>query len=63
MNRTESIGLGLFITIAVATDGWFLACLLSLPMMEAALVYGDSIGKDKGYPSAGYRCLPAGGAG
>jgi hypothetical protein len=42
-----------------------LACLMSLPMMEMALVYGDSMGKEKGYPSVGHRCslpiFPTGG--
>ena len=118
MNRTESIGLALFSTIAVGMDCWFLAsrcefsppvhvtgaavalllqiavisvplvmnhlfsdasvdarirvfaftliaCVVSLPMMETALVYGDSMGKEKGYPSVGHLCglptFPTGG--
>lgn len=42
-----------------------LACFLSLPLMEMAFVYGDSVGKAKGHLSVGYRCrlplFPAGG--
>jgi hypothetical protein len=118
MNRTESIGLGLFTSITVAMDSWFLAarcelsppvhitgtaaalllqlavisvplvmahlftdaslnarvrvfgfafiaCLVSLPLMEMSLVYADAMGKEKGFPSAGYQCslpiFPTGG--
>ena len=118
MNRTDSIGLALFTTIAVGMDGWFLASrceysppvhvagtavalllqltaisvplvmnhlfsdasqgarlrvfgftllasLSSLPLMEMAFVYGDTMGKAKGYPSVGHQCrspiFPTGG--
>src|SRR5688500_5067224 len=27
-----------------------IACLASLPLMETAFVYGDTMGKEKGYP-------------
>lgn len=32
------------------------ACVLSMPIMETALLFGDSIGKGKGFPSAGHSC-------
>ena len=32
------------------------AGVISLPLMETALLFGDSIGEAKGFASAGYRC-------
>jgi len=31
-------------------------CLLSLPLMENPVLFGDSVGRAKGFPSAGYTC-------
>jgi hypothetical protein len=42
--RLRAVGIGLF------------ACILSLPLMETALLFGDSIGQVKGFPSSGYTC-------
>src|SRR4051812_24659542 len=33
-----------------------LVCFLSLPVMEAAVLYGDSVGKEKGFRSIGFQC-------
>ena len=32
------------------------ACLASLPLMETAVLFGDSVGREKGFPSRGYTC-------
>lgn len=109
MNRTEAIGLTLFVVTSVAMDTYFLisrcasspqlhasgaavgllvqvaavsgplvvnhlfhdstlkvrlrafgvgllACVASLPLMETAVLFGDSIGQSKGFPSSGYAC-------
>jgi len=33
-----------------------LLCVTSFPVLETAVLYGDSIGKEKGFASAGYQC-------
>ncbi len=33
-----------------------LVCFWSLPVMEAAVLYGDSVGKEKGFRSVGSQC-------
>jgi hypothetical protein len=42
--RVRALGIGLF------------ACVVSLPVMETAILFGDSIGREKGFPSSGYTC-------
>ena len=31
-------------------------CAVSLPLMETAVLFGDSVGRVKGFPSTGYTC-------
>jgi hypothetical protein len=33
-----------------------LVCFWSLPVMETAVLYGDSVGKEKGFRSVGFQC-------